>query len=105
MSNARIIKLLDELKSHLEMSQGGDLKSLLDQSKMDDAKVGVENPMEDSLETDALKPKGLSIEKVEVMGKPKLDEELSEQEDPKSLMPGEEEMTPEELEELLKKLS
>lgn len=77
------------------MSQGKSLKSLLDESKPNDAQVGVESP--DDVETmdEEGKPKGVSIEKVEVMGKPK-EVALEDQ--------NQEEMTPEELEELLQKL-
>jgi hypothetical protein len=61
------IKLLDELMEHLGDSQGNDLKSMLDESKM---------PAEGEMELgEDGKPKGLKIESVEIMGKkPEIDD-------------------------------
>lgn len=107
MKNDRLIKLLDELRSHLDMSQGMDLKSMLDQSKMGESQVGVENPDEEALETDENEPKGVSMEKVSLMGKPAIpgEKESAMEEDGMDKLPGEEEMSEDELEELLKKLT
>jgi hypothetical protein len=112
--NALKQKILDELMEHLSNAQGGELKSLLDESKKPE--MGIEGmPGE--------KPKGLKIESVEVMGKPKMgaddkikqaieDASSPKKEDPMSMgdegseaskMPGEEEMSDEELQELIKK--
>lgn len=104
-----LIKGLQELESHLSDSQGMDLKSRLD---------NIKNPMKGnplSLKEEELmedgKPKGIAIEKVSVLSKPKsfddkVEEAISGQVDKSSekLLPGEEEMTDEELEELLKRI-
>lgn len=77
--NGLKIKLLDELMHHMKGSQGMDLKSMLDKSKM--PMEG--SPMEERAESPAMEsmedhsgmgdmPKGMSIEKVSVMGKPKI---------------------------------
>ena len=67
--NPRTLKLLQQIASHLEDSQGGELKSLLDAKK---------SPL-----TDPLKPKALSIEKVEIgkakdPTKPEFDQKVDE---------------------------
>lgn len=115
------MKLLDELLGHLNSSQGKDLKDLIDQMKMKEMKEkpmdeAMESPeeqmMEDKLGTEMhAKPKGISVEKVSIMGKPKMDsnekEDMAIDDAPES-MPGKmsdhEEMSDDELEELLKKL-
>jgi hypothetical protein len=111
--NALKQKILDELMEHLSNAQGGDLKSMLDESK------------KPSLEMEGMgegKPKGLKIESVELMGKPKAsmhDDKVNEaieeatgkkkmdpmslEEEGESKIPGEEEMSDSELEELIKK--
>ena len=102
--NALKMKLVEELMSHLSSSQGNDLKSLLDKSKA---------PMEEEMPEEMMdKPKGISVEKVSVMGKPKgFDEKADEAiesmdgEPKEDLMPGETEMSDDELEELLKQLT
>lgn len=77
------MKLLDELLEYLASRQGKGLKSLVDSKNM---------PMES--------------EKVEVESKPEFDkqaEEAMEEAVPEAKLPGEEEMSDDELEELLKK--
>lgn len=85
--NGLKIKLLDELMEHMRGRQGGGLKGLLDQSKKSMDPLGgalgegspleekSESPSEEAME-DKMgmgdKPKGISIEKVSVMGKPKI---------------------------------
>src|SRR4051812_25043644 len=105
------LKLIDELMSHLSGMQASDLKGLVDQAKM--AKEG--SPMEemsespaDEMAEDSGKPKGLSVEKVSVMGKPQsfddkakdaingMSDKGDESEDPMKA-PGEEEMSEDEL--------
>jgi hypothetical protein len=55
------IKLIEELLGYLRSSQGGDLKSLLDEKRKPmEAEVSVPE-----METD--KPKGLKVESVEIM--------------------------------------
>jgi hypothetical protein len=115
--NALKLKILNELMDHLGESQGGDLKSLLDESK---------KPKEMEIEGD---PKGLKVESVEIMGKPEDEVAANEQKEkgdslgsligypgepnpkhplPKPLKPtamnesGDEEMSDDELKELLK---
>jgi hypothetical protein len=64
------MKLIEEILDHLSDSQGGDLKSLLDDSK----KASMPSMPDEEMEPDG-KPKGISIEKVSVMGKkPSIDE-------------------------------
>jgi hypothetical protein len=99
-----LVERLNETLSHLDESQGHDLKSLLEKENMPKMEEGSpeeeasESPDEAMSEGD--KPKGLSIEKVEVLGKPKAG--MSEDESNDKL-PGEEEMSDDELNELLKK--
>lgn len=102
------LKVIEDLIEHLSGSQGMDLKSLLDESR---------KPKEAELELEGEDPKGLKVESVEVMGKPKnfddqANEAISAQSEKPgmelesgktSAMPGEEEMTDDELQELLGK--
>ncbi len=109
--NSLKMKLLDELMNHLSGMQGMDLKKLMDSEKDSGAGVGPEDPMADEMGD---KPKGLAIEKVSVMGKPKMDgmddaaEEASESPEMEAMEQkngGEDdEMSDEELKELLAKL-
>src|SRR4051812_21511193 len=100
-----LVARLNETLSHLDDSQADDLKSLLDKSKAPELKEGSpeeeasESPDEEMAEDG--KPKGLSIEKVEVLGKPKNGLDDAGSDDQK--LPGEEEMSDDELNELLKK--
>lgn len=120
------IKLLSEMLSHLDGSQGMDLKSMMDQEKnetpMDEA---MESPdklaLGDKLGLDKLdkpedpmmgKPKGISIEKLSLMGdkKPMMD---GGGVGPQGMMDDkgmdskgmDDEMSDDELEELLKRLT
>lgn len=93
-------KLLTDLIEHLSSSQGGDLKSMLDESKKP-------NPLTES-EEDPLKPKGIEIEKVSVLGKPKPEIEDMVKEKSPGMFPDpveekEAEMTDEEMKELIEK--
>jgi hypothetical protein len=106
--NSLKVKLLDQLMSHLTDSQGRDLKELLDQSKMpmegSPLEEAMDGPKEALLKGD--KPKGISIEKVEVLGKPKDPtqgqfDEKADQAIQDATSAGEEEMSDDELEELL----
>jgi hypothetical protein len=57
------VKLLEELMNHLGSSQGGELKSLLDQSRAPEDKD----------------PNGVKVESVEIMGdKPKFDQQADD---------------------------
>jgi hypothetical protein len=102
----QLIKGLEELQSHLTSSQGMDLKSLLDSSKAPKVELGEELPDELG------KPKGVSISKVSVLEKPKqgFDDKVNEAiasqdgDEKPSMLPDEDEMTDEELEELLGKV-
>lgn len=120
----QLIKGLEDLQTHLSDSQGMDLKSRLDEMRNP---IKKENPLsgmneEEDEEKDPLdaskggllessKPKGVAIEKISVMAKPKsyddkVNDAISKTDDRKDagkLMPGEEEMTDDELEELLKR--
>lgn len=113
--NPMKLKLIEELLSHLSDSQGSDLKSMLDESKKpmmeeDEESEGLPHEMAEA------KPKGLKIESIEVMKKPKrFDDQANEaiaeiskkpempMEEEASSLPGEEEMSDDELSELLKK--
>lgn len=115
-------KILDEIMEHIGSSQGNDLKSLLDKSKMpQDMMEGspkeeaMESPMDEKAEMMG-KPKGLSVEKVSIMGKPEdskmnplsgksddLADELTKPDD-MSMKGDDDELSDDELEELLKKL-
>jgi hypothetical protein len=106
-----LINQLEELKTHLDESQGYGLKERLDKLKNP-----ISDPKSEGLpeELSGDKPKGIAIEKVSVLAKPKqgFDDKVNEaiesqDEKPSSdsdLLPGEEEMTDEELEELLKRI-
>jgi hypothetical protein len=103
-----LIKGLEELQEHLSISQGSDLKSLLDKSKNP-----IEPEIEEELGEDG-KPKGIAIEKVSIMGKPKNHDdkvgeaiaEMGDEKDKKGMLSDdEEEMTDEELEELSRKFA
>jgi hypothetical protein len=98
-----LVERLNETLSHLDGSQADDLKSMLDSSKMPEGspeEEASESPMEEMKEDG--KPKGLSIEKVEVLGKPNHGVGADDSESSEKL-PGEEEMSDDELNELLKK--
>lgn len=111
MNNLKM-KLLDELLSHLADSQGGDLKSLLDESK----KPPIEElGMSDDLDEEG-NPKGLKVESIEVMGAPKqgfdqkVNEAIADSSDrkkPAAMIEGsdEPEMDDDEIAELLRKYS
>lgn len=71
------MKLLDELLSHLADSQGDDMKSSMAMKPMMDGKMGgmmdkPEDPMEKEMpmDDDDMSGKGVSVEKVSLMGKP-----------------------------------
>ena len=66
--NALKLQLLDELLDHLAASQGGDLKSLLMEKPGDKPMT----PLTDEPESPGVDgdPKGISIEKVSMLGKP-----------------------------------
>lgn len=66
--NSMKMKILDEILSHLDDSQGSELKSLLDESK---------KPMED--------PEGLKIQSVEVMKPEGEEEELADADQPQTV--------------------
>ncbi len=100
------IKLLEEAMDHLSRLQASDLKSKVDEMKQESmpSDVGAEEmPMDDM---GMKKPKGLSIQKVEVMGKPKVtgSDEMEAMSADGDDMSGDEEMTDDELDELLNKL-
>jgi|SRR6478609_5139084 len=94
------LKLINELMDHISTSQGGDLKSMLDEAKM--AKEKPMNPLDE-----ATKPKGLAIEKVSVLSKPKPEiEDLQKKPSPfgdSTASDSEPEMSDDELKELLAK--
>lgn len=112
------IKLLTELMGHMDSSQGKDLKALKDAEMMEKPEdEALESPekqaIEDELGIEAHdKPKGVAIEKVSLMAKPKGDElmdmirnktgdlGMGEEE----VEGGDEEMSDDELKELLSKL-
>jgi hypothetical protein len=96
-----LVERLNEALSHLDDSQAGDLKSMLDDSKKPSMiegsqdEEGSESPSDEAMEDG--KPKGLSIEKIDVLGKPGVGDSSD------SKLPGEDEMSDDELNELLKK--
>lgn len=94
--DAMKLQLLEEILEHLSSSQGNDLKSLLDESKKPPMEMGMDG-----------KPKGLEVEKVSVMGRPDMDpdEKMKMDMDSSDVSqdPGEEDMTDDELQELLGK--
>lgn len=71
----RKLKILEQLLSHLSGSQGMDLKAMLDESKMPKEGMDKMDDMANSDSPDEMdamgKPKGLKVESVEIMGKPK----------------------------------
>jgi hypothetical protein len=74
--NAMKLKILNELIDHLSASQGGDLKSMLDESKKPNPLASGDGDDEEGLKDkfgNPIKPKGIAIEKISVMGKPKPD--------------------------------
>lgn len=115
----QMIKSLEDIRDHLSASQGHDLKSLLDSSrKPADSPISDLMKPKDEMDDSELgaKPKGIAIEKVSLLAKPKqgyddkVNEAIAEQSrkpgddmDLSKKLPGEEEMTDDELEELLKR--
>lgn len=108
--NPMKMKLIEELMSHLDSSQGGDLKSMMD---MDKNKAGVgADPLGEEEEMDEMgKPKGIMVKKVSIMGKkPEMEEgSLGKMGHEMNDVAGvgespEEEMSDDELSELLKKV-
>lgn len=108
-------KLLNEILEHLSKSQGMDLKGLMDEERMpkkNPLASGEDMAMEDDMMPDG-KPKGISVEKVSLMAKPKdpmmkdpmeaTSDESMDDAMKAEAMPGEEEMSDDELEELLRK--
>lgn len=72
-------KLVEELLSHIDTSEGGDLKKLIEQAKA-------------PKDVEAFgKPKGVSVENVEVIGPEKEEEEAVSEEMPLEGQPGHEE--------------
>ncbi len=71
------MKLIEEILNHMDKSQGMDLKGMVDKSK-EPLEEALESPEEAALEGDE-KPKGLSVEKISILGKPdhKIDEVAS----------------------------
>jgi hypothetical protein len=110
------LKLVGELMEHLHHLQAQDLKELLDKSRMpvkepgemplDGTKMADGSDYEDDLEHGSVKaPKGISVEKVEVIGKPAEDAEMVDAASPeKSIEPEEKDLSDDELEELMAKL-
>jgi hypothetical protein len=97
-------KILEEILDHLNGSQGMDLKKIIDESKM-------KSSMEDGMkrkEGEYGNPKGLEIEKVSILGNPEKGIDISNN-GSKIMKDGingyneDEEMTDEELEELLRR--
>jgi hypothetical protein len=107
----RKLKLLEEILSHLSDSQGGDLKSLLDESK----KPQLPEVLDDGSSRDGLEdPKGIAVEKLKVTANPekpdfdsKVDDAIADSDSaehsPSEHQSGEEEMSDDELKELLGK--
>lgn len=109
------LKLVEELMHHLGGSQGREFKGMLDASKMpkegSPLEEALESPKEEALEDG--KPKGISVEKVSIMGKPAKaahmmggDEKMAPPAEmtPKDGGQAEDEMSDDELRELLSKL-
>ena len=115
------LKILDQILSHMDSSQGGELKRLLEEKKnplatSPDKSSDTLPELPDELKDLKEKPKGIQVEKVSVIAKPKnsavddkVDDAIAESEAEKDplkkskLLPGEEEMTDDELEELVGK--
>lgn len=111
--NSIKMKLLDELLSHLDGMQGNDLKSLLDEHNKPpvDESVPEDSEMPDEMKDAMGKPKGIKVESVEIMKPKSKDDVIDEVTKPDGMgsedtskAPGEDEMSDEELQELLKKL-
>lgn len=103
--NSMKMKVLEEILSHLDDSQGGDLKSLMDMpaESPEGAIAGA-----DSSEEIPGKPQGMSVEKVSVMGgekDPSMDDMADSGVPADAGMPKEDDMSDEELEEMLRSLS
>ncbi len=88
--NAMKMKLIEEILSHMDNSQGMDLKGLMDEahkpkegSPLEEA---LESPEEGAMEGD--KPKGLSVEKVSILGKPDDDVASNEKDKTEHTFPG-----------------
>lgn len=114
-------KILEEIMGHLDMSSGEDLKALIQKSKAEKEVPEVEG-MEDQEQAPLAKfgkPKGIEIEKLSVLGKPKMNksnplsgkgdqmDELAEDLGGKSKMAlgeGSDEMSPEMSDDELKEL-
>ena len=104
MMDQRALKIIEELLKHISDSEGMDLKNLMskpeekpEMENVEDVvgKEGMEEPEEDEM-----KPKGIAVEKVSIMGKPKMNEEMLGEKKEESM----DEPTDDELEELLAKL-
>lgn len=90
----RKLSLLEEILSHLKDSQAGGLKSLLDEENKPALPEGVDG--EEALET----PGEESLEdKISSLDKPEIEDKAQNPD----LIPGEEEMSDDELSELVKK--
>ncbi len=98
MMNPYRMKALEGLLDYLSGLQGADLKSLLDESQKPTEGLPLEE--EDPTTLDGT-PKGLAIEKVSILGKPKVDDPMSAPPE----MPEEMNATDDELDELYKKFS
>lgn len=103
--NPHRLKALEGLLDYLTGMQGGDLKALLDESKNPmEGDPSMSMDMDDAPEMEVGKPKGISIEKVELMKKPMGEESMmDEMEDNAPEIPEETEASDDELEELYKK--
>ena len=98
--NAYKLKAIADILEKVKAIQGSRFKSKLDESRMpQEEQAGIEDPVEGMDEMSEGKPKGIAIEKVEIMGKPK--GEMGEEMEDSSLEPTDEEL--EELERLLAK--
>lgn len=113
MMNPLKLKVLEELLGHLSGSQGMDLKALLDEMKETPKEEAMESPLQQAKEESegtemhepSGKPKGIAIEKVSLLSKPKsFDDKANEamNEAVPEKKGNDEEMTDNELEELLK---
>ena len=82
--DARKLKMIEELLHYLAGSQGDEIKDMMDADKAPSLVDGVEKPEEDESplegmlgkKSDAMAPKGIKVEKVEILGKkPGMDED------------------------------
>lgn len=87
-------KLLDELMEHISQLQGRGLKSRMDE--MNEMKM--KEKMPEDMGSMMHQPKGVSVEKVELMGKPEKELELGSKPGSDKSM---DDMSPEEMEELM----